>query len=52
MNPTIDGALDDCFRRSGADLLTNVHIYQSGFWIPIIYYKIGIYVEADAVKIK
>jgi len=48
--PTIDGAMDDAFRKSGGDVLTDATIKSWAWYIPYIYGQAGWSVEGDAVK--
>ena len=48
--PTLSAALNDAFRNTDADLLTNASIEQSNFYIPYIFGRFAISVEGNAVK--
>lgn len=48
--PTLDGALDDAFRKGGGDAMTDAVITSWGFYIPLIYGQAGWKVEGDVVK--
>ncbi|PZP39467.1 MAG: hypothetical protein DI585_04065 [Pseudomonas fluorescens] len=49
-NPNINDALNDVFRNSDADVMTDVTITSWFWWIPYIYGQAGWKVEGDAVK--
>lgn len=48
--PTLEGALDDAFEKSGGDVLTDVVIKSWFFYIPYIYGQSGWKVEGTAIK--
>lgn len=48
--PTMEGALDDAFDKSGGDVLTDAVIKSWGFYIPYIYGQAGWRVEGTAIK--
>ncbi len=48
--PTLEGALDDAFDKSGGDVLTDAVIKSWYFYIPYIYGQAGWKVEGTAIK--
>lgn len=48
--PTLDGALDDAFRKAGGDVMTDAVVHSWGWYIPYIYGQSGWSVEGDVVK--
>jgi hypothetical protein len=48
--PTIEGALDDAFKKGNGDLMTDAVISHSWFYIPYIYGQGGWTIEGDVVK--
>lgn len=50
MNVTPSEAMNDVFRNTDADVLTDVTLKSWGWYIPYIYGEMGWSVEGDAVK--
>jgi hypothetical protein len=50
MNPNVNDAMNDAFRKTDTDLLTDVTVTSWGFYIPYIYGQFGWKVQGDAVK--
>lgn len=48
--PTLSAAMNDAFRNSDADLLTNASIENQFFFIPYIFGRSAIQIEGNAVK--
>lgn len=48
--PTLSAAINDAFRNTDADLLTNASIESQSFYIPYIFGRFAIVVEGNAVK--
>ena len=48
--PTLEGALDDAFRKSGGDVMTDAVVKSWGWYIPYIYGQAGWSVTGDVVK--
>lgn len=48
--PTLSAAMNDAFRNSDADLLTNASIEKSFFYIPYIFGRSAFTIEGNAVK--
>ena len=48
--PTLSAAMNDAFRNTDADLLTNASIEQSYFYIPYIFGRTAFTIEGNAVK--
>lgn len=49
-NPNLSGALNDAFRNSGGDVMTDVTVTSYSWYIPYIYGQIGWEVKGDVVK--
>ena len=49
-NPNLNDALNDVFRNSDADIMTDVEITSWGWYIPYIYGQAGWKVRGDALK--
>lgn len=49
-NPNLNDALNDAFRKTDTDLMTDVEIKTFGWYIPYIYGEMGWKVKGDAVK--
>jgi hypothetical protein len=50
MNPNVGEAMNDAFRKTDTDLMTDVTVKSWFFYIPYIYGQIGWKVQGDAVK--
>ncbi len=48
--PTLEGALDNAFNKSGGDVLTDAVIKWWDFYIPFLYGQTGWKVEGTALK--
>lgn len=48
--PKITGALNDAFSKTDTDVMTNVNLSQTSWYIPYIYGQQGWTVKGDAVK--
>ena len=48
--PTLEGAMDDAFRKVGGDVMTDAVVSWWGFYIPYIYGQFGWKVEGDVIK--
>ena len=49
-NPNLNDALNDVFRNTDADLMTDVEITSWNWFIPYVYGQIGWRVQGDALK--
>ena len=49
-NPNLNDTLNDVFRNSDADIMTDVEITSWGWYIPYIYGQAGWKVRGDALK--
>ncbi len=49
-NPNLNDALNDAFRRTDTDVMTDVEVTAWGWWIPYLYGQFGWTIEGDAVK--
>ncbi|MBQ9236252.1 MAG: hypothetical protein IJ184_07320 [Alphaproteobacteria bacterium] len=49
-NPNLNDALNDVFRNSDADLMTDVEVTSWRWYIPYIYGQAGWTVQGDALK--
>jgi len=49
-NPNLNDALNDVFRNTDADIMTDVTVTSWGWYIPYIYGQAGWKVTGDAVK--
>lgn len=50
MNPNLNDALNDVFRNSDSDLMTDVEVTSWGWYIPYIYGQSGWKVQGDVLK--
>lgn len=48
--PKITGALNDAFSKTDTDVMTNVNLSQTSWYIPYIYGQQGWTVKGDAIK--
>jgi len=48
--PTLEGALDDAFRKGGGDVMTDAVVERWGWYIPYVYGQAGWRVTGDVVK--
>ena len=49
-NPNLSGALNDAFKKTGGDVMTDVTVTSYFWYIPYIYGQDGWTVEGDSVK--
>ncbi len=48
--PSLEGAIRDALRKGGGDLMTDVTVTSHGWYLPLIWGRVGWRVEGDVVK--
>lgn len=49
-NPKLEEALNDAFRHSDTDVMTDVTVKSWAWWIPYVYGNMGWSVKGDAIR--
>lgn len=50
LNPNVESAMTDAFKKVDGDLFTDAQVTQGGFYIPYIYGRFWVNIEGDVVK--